>query len=98
MLLGKFEIYIFIIVLCYNKINLNRATLDALSGEYEVEAGHGGTRDSYLRDHGIDTFFIVPPAHRRKVMCYLFLQIKILNINHFYLIFSLAINVKYIGC
>lgn len=45
-----------------------RATLDALGGEYEVEVGHGDTRDSYLRDNGVDTYFIVPPAHRRKVI------------------------------
>lgn len=45
----------------------SRATLDSLGGEYEVEAGYGSTRDSYLRDNAIDTFFIIPPAHRRKV-------------------------------
>lgn len=45
---------------------LLRATLDALGGEYEVEAGYGETRDNYLRDNEIDTYFIVPPPHRRK--------------------------------
>lgn len=45
----------------------DRATLDCLGGEYEVEAGFGASRDSYLREHGIDTFFIIPPNHRRKV-------------------------------
>lgn len=49
------------------RVHVTRATLDALSGEYEVEAGHGDERSSYLRDHGIDTYFIVPPPHRRKV-------------------------------
>lgn len=49
------------------RVHVTRATLDALGGEYEVEAGHGDTRDSYLRDNEIDTYFIVPPAHRRKV-------------------------------
>ncbi|XP_065083332.1 Ca(2+)/calmodulin-responsive adenylate cyclase isoform X2 [Ochlerotatus camptorhynchus] len=48
------------------RVHVTRATLDALGGEYEVEAGHGETRDSYLRDHQMDTYFIVPPAHRRK--------------------------------
>ncbi|XP_050098981.1 Ca(2+)/calmodulin-responsive adenylate cyclase isoform X2 [Anopheles aquasalis] len=48
------------------RVHVTRATLDALGGEYEVEAGHGDTRDSYLRDNQIDTYFIVPPAHRRK--------------------------------
>lgn len=32
-----------------------------------MEAGFGSTRDSYLREHGVDTFFIIPPNHRRKV-------------------------------
>lgn len=40
--------------------------MDALGGEYEVEAGYGETRDNYLRDNEIDTYFIVPPPHRRK--------------------------------
>ncbi|KAH8235519.1 hypothetical protein KR032_001805 [Drosophila birchii] len=48
------------------RVHVTRATLDSLSGEYEVEAGHGDERSSYLRDHGVDTFFIVPPPHRRK--------------------------------
>uniref|UniRef100_A0A182KG21 adenylate cyclase n=1 Tax=Anopheles christyi TaxID=43041 RepID=A0A182KG21_9DIPT len=48
------------------RVHVTRATLDALGGEYEVEAGHGDTRDAYLRDNEIDTYFIVPPAHRRK--------------------------------
>lgn len=49
------------------RVHVTRATLDALGGEYEVEAGHGDSRDAYLRDHNVDTYFIVPPAHRRKV-------------------------------
>lgn len=48
-------------------IFMHRATLDCLGGEYEVEAGFGASRDSYLREHGVDTFFIIPPNHRRKV-------------------------------
>lgn len=53
------------------RVHVTRATLDALGGEYEVEAGHGDTRDSYLRDHSVDTYFIIPPAHRRKVNAWL---------------------------
>lgn len=68
------------------RVHVTRATLDALGGEYEVEAGHGDTRDSYLRDHSVDTYFIVPPAHRRKV------KFK-LNITH---IRPVLIFLKYI--
>ncbi|XP_063232754.1 Ca(2+)/calmodulin-responsive adenylate cyclase isoform X3 [Bacillus rossius redtenbacheri] len=49
------------------RVHITQATLDYLGGEYEVEAGHGGTRNQYLRDNSISTYFIVPPAHRRKV-------------------------------
>lgn len=61
----------------------HRATLDCLGGEYEVEAGFGSNRDSYLREHGVDTFFIIPPNHRRKVreisILYLILLLNLLN-------------------
>jgi adenylate cyclase 1 len=49
------------------RVHITRATLEALGGEYEVELGNGGSRDYYLKQQGIDTFFIVPPIHRRKV-------------------------------
>jgi adenylate cyclase 1 len=51
------------------RVHITRATLEALGGEYEVELGNGGSRDYYLKQHGIDSFFIVPPIHRRKVSC-----------------------------
>lgn len=49
------------------RIHITKATLEALGGEYEVELGNGGDRDYYLKQQEIDTFFIVPPVHRRKV-------------------------------
>lgn len=48
-------------------MHITQATLDYLGGEYEVEAGLGGTRNQYLRDNSVNTYFIVPPARRRKV-------------------------------
>lgn len=56
-------------VLCNNcrRVHITQSTLDYLGGEYEVEAGHGATRNQYLRDNNITTYFIVPPARRRKV-------------------------------
>lgn len=48
------------------RVHITRSTLECLGGEYEVEAGNGATRSSYLKEHNIDTYLIVPPNHRRK--------------------------------
>uniref|UniRef100_A0A671ETE7 Adenylate cyclase type 1 n=1 Tax=Rhinolophus ferrumequinum TaxID=59479 RepID=A0A671ETE7_RHIFE len=48
------------------KVHITKATLECLNGDYEVEPGHGQERNSFLRTHNIETFFIVP-SHRRKV-------------------------------
>lgn len=49
------------------RVHITQATLDSLGGEYEVEAGHGATRNQYLRDNNVTTYFVIPPARRRKV-------------------------------
>ncbi|XP_018562676.1 Ca(2+)/calmodulin-responsive adenylate cyclase isoform X3 [Anoplophora glabripennis] len=49
------------------RVHITQATLDYLGGEYEVEPGNGASRNQYLRDHCVTTYFIVPPARRRKV-------------------------------
>ncbi|XP_036183085.1 adenylate cyclase type 1 [Myotis myotis] len=48
------------------KVHITEATLACLNGDYEVEPGHGHERNSFLRAHNIQTFFIVP-SHRRKI-------------------------------
>lgn len=49
-------------------MHITQATLDYLGGEYEVEPGHGNTRNQYLLDNNVTTYFIIPPSRRRKVM------------------------------
>lgn len=51
----------------FRRVHITQATLDYLGGEYEVEPGNGASRNQYLRDHCVTTYFIVPPARRRKV-------------------------------
>ncbi|XP_050528541.1 Ca(2+)/calmodulin-responsive adenylate cyclase-like isoform X2 [Daktulosphaira vitifoliae] len=48
------------------RVHITQTTLDCLDGEYEVEPGHGSTRNKYLRDNNVTTYFIVPPSRRRK--------------------------------
>ncbi|PVD30969.1 hypothetical protein C0Q70_10245 [Pomacea canaliculata] len=40
------------------RIHVTEETLKYLSGDYEVEPGNGGERNSYLRDHAIKTYLI----------------------------------------
>lgn len=56
------------------RVHVTQATVNSLSGEYEVQPAHGGTRNQYLRDSGVSTYFIVPPADRRKALMFNTLQ------------------------
>ncbi|XP_038545277.1 adenylate cyclase type 1-like isoform X3 [Canis lupus familiaris] len=49
------------------KVHITRTTLACLNGDYEVEEGHGHKRNSFLKAHNIETFFIVP-SHQRKIL------------------------------
>ncbi|XP_067217239.1 adenylate cyclase type 6 isoform X2 [Linepithema humile] len=42
------------------RVHITKETLDCLGGFYEVEEGHGGERNAYLKDHNIRTYLIVP--------------------------------------
>ncbi|XP_026465625.1 adenylate cyclase type 5-like [Ctenocephalides felis] len=42
------------------RVHITRETLQCLDGDYEVEEGHGGERNGYLKDHNIQTYLIVP--------------------------------------
>ncbi|CAG9862342.1 unnamed protein product [Phyllotreta striolata] len=58
------------------RVHITQATLDYLGGEYEVEPGNGTSRNQYLRDHCVTTYFIVPPARRRKPLLFNTLQVR----------------------
>ncbi|KAH9370332.1 hypothetical protein HPB48_006750 [Haemaphysalis longicornis] len=49
------------------RVHVTEATVGCLHGEYQLEPGRGQDRNGYLREHNVNTFFIRPPAHRRKV-------------------------------
>ncbi|XP_055844529.1 adenylate cyclase type 6 [Episyrphus balteatus] len=42
------------------RVHITKETLKCLDGDYEVEEGKGGERNSYLKDHEIETYLIVP--------------------------------------
>lgn len=43
------------------RVHITRATLLQLGDRFEVEPGEGGSRESYLAQHKVETFLIVPP-------------------------------------
>ncbi|ESP00183.1 hypothetical protein LOTGIDRAFT_141290, partial [Lottia gigantea] len=46
-------------------VHITQTTLDHLHGEYEVEPGNGGDRNTFLKQHTIETFFIKAKHPRR---------------------------------
>ncbi|XP_076173456.1 adenylate cyclase type 2 Ac76E isoform X2 [Ptiloglossa arizonensis] len=43
------------------KVHVTKATLLQLDNRFEVEPGDGGSRESYLARHNVETFLIIPP-------------------------------------
>lgn len=51
-----------------SKVHISAATLGYLNGAYEVEPADGKARNSSIRDHNVDTYFIrTPEPAGRKV-------------------------------
>ncbi|XP_072401648.1 adenylate cyclase type 6 isoform X2 [Diabrotica undecimpunctata] len=46
------------------RVHITKETLSCLGNDYVVEPGNGGERNSYLKDHNIDTYLIVAPSYR----------------------------------
>lgn len=44
----------------YRRVHITKETLKCLDGDYEVEDGKGYERNSYLKDHQIETYLIIP--------------------------------------
>ncbi|XP_076269275.1 adenylate cyclase type 6 isoform X2 [Rhynchophorus ferrugineus] len=52
------------------RVHITKETLKCLGSDYVVEPGRGGDRNSYLKDHNIDTFLIVAPSYRGGTSSY----------------------------
>lgn len=44
----------------HRRVHITKETLKCLDGDYEVEDGKGYERNSYLKDHQIETYLIIP--------------------------------------
>lgn len=47
------------------RIHITKATLQYLNGDYEVEPGFGGERNSYLKENSIETFLVLGCSQKR---------------------------------
>lgn len=45
----------------FRRVHITNATLQQLGDRFEVEPGDGISRESYLSDHKIETYLIIPP-------------------------------------
>ncbi|XP_011141420.1 adenylate cyclase type 2 isoform X2 [Harpegnathos saltator] len=48
------------------RVHITKATLLQLGDRFEVEPGDGGSRESYLAQHKVETFLIMPPKKSRE--------------------------------
>lgn len=55
------------------RVHITKETLNCLNDHYEVEEGRGFERNTYLKDHQIQTYLIVPKDSYRTVITYFFI-------------------------
>ncbi|XP_043284357.1 adenylate cyclase type 2 isoform X3 [Venturia canescens] len=48
------------------RVHVTKATLLQLGDRFEVEPGDGGSRETYLADHKVETFLIIPPKKTKE--------------------------------
>nr|XP_055075421.1 adenylate cyclase type 2b isoform X2 [Misgurnus anguillicaudatus] len=48
------------------RVHISSVTLEHLKGAYKVEQGHGQSRDSYLKEHGIITYLVINPKAEKR--------------------------------
>ncbi|KAG5670772.1 hypothetical protein PVAND_001012 [Polypedilum vanderplanki] len=56
------------------RVHITKTTLDYLGDKFDVEPGNGASRETYLADHKIETFLIVPPKKSNQELNKLPLQ------------------------
>lgn len=49
------------------RVHTTKETIKCLDGDYEFEEGRGFERNSYLKDHQIETYLIIPGDTYRTV-------------------------------
>lgn len=58
--------FMFVWVSCvFRRIHITKATLQYLNGDYEVEPGFGEERNTYLKEHNIETFLVLGCSQKR---------------------------------
>lgn len=54
-------------VTSFRRVHITKETIKCLDGDYELEEGRGFERNSYLKDHQIETYLIIPGDTYRTV-------------------------------
>lgn len=49
------------------RVHITKETVKFLDGDYELEEGKGYERNSYLKDHQIETYLIIPGTQYKSV-------------------------------
>lgn len=65
----------------FRRVHITRETLKCLDGDYKVEPGKGAERNTYLKDHDIETYLIVPGDTYQPVSKY-FQELKLVRFRH----------------